>query len=144
MFGYFVFCRLSVGLLPIRLHLDQRHIDFCIEFFSPRQSSSAGGLSPEDGGYPIAGAQIVGSPELPPDANGLVEDALLPFFQVRLCSLVSRLFYLSYHRNSSNFRCVHSRVGFQLEIFFSTEKRQCADLRDATFYCPRGLSSSPS
>ncbi|CAM6122683.1 unnamed protein product [Calypogeia fissa] len=74
--------RLSIGLLPIRLHLDQRHIDFCIEFFSPRQSSSAPGQSSDEGGYSLAGSPISGSPELPPDTNGLVEDALLPFFQI--------------------------------------------------------------
>jgi hypothetical protein len=76
------FCRLSIGLLPIRLHLDQRHIDFCIEFFSPRQAPSTGGPSPDDRSYPLAGAPSSGTPEPPSDTNGSVEDALLPFFQV--------------------------------------------------------------
>lgn len=77
-----ILCRLSIALLPIRLHLDQRHIDFCIDFFSPRQSSSAAGQSCDEGGYPLAGTPTSGSPELPSDTNGLAEDALLPFFQV--------------------------------------------------------------
>jgi autophagy-related protein 2 len=72
--------RVSLAFLPIRLHLDQRHVDFCTEFFSPRPSA------PRDTNLMDEGLYHKHSPNgTLPFALEMSESAtepLLPFFQV--------------------------------------------------------------
>lgn len=72
-YQHLVVCRLSVMLLPIRLHLDQRHVDFCVEFFSSHGEVEL--VHPNNAG---AGARPG------PNGSDMLEEALLPFFQVIL------------------------------------------------------------
>jgi autophagy-related protein 2 len=74
--------RVSLAFLPIRLHLDQRHVDFCTEFFSPRPSAPP----PRDTNLMDEGLYHKHSPNgTLPFALEMSESAtepLLPFFQV--------------------------------------------------------------
>eukprot|EP00850_Spirogloea_muscicola_P021760 SM000261S09959 [mRNA] locus=s261:40005:47019:+ [translate_table: standard] len=83
--------RLRVALLPIRLHLDQRHIDFCRDFFAPPPPpAAAGGAAAPMGGYGCASTN--GSEDL---TTVIAEEALLPFFQVcELRPITVRVDYL--------------------------------------------------
>lgn len=76
--------RVSFALLPIRLHLDQRHLDFCMKFFSSQFIASQGTLFEENlnlsrassfSSTPSVGSNLTDSPTEP----------LLPFFQVLKC-----------------------------------------------------------
>lgn len=74
--------RLSLQLLPILLHLDQRHIDFLTSFFSSSPSTSPQELhlGYEEIFFPqVAGMEDMILDEKVPEAT---EDPLLPFFQV--------------------------------------------------------------
>lgn len=77
--------RLLLALLPLRLHLDQRHIDFCADFFA------GGGSAPSSPGDVEAGGGGVAKQE----GDG-VDEAFLPFFQVQLSDDVP--FYGPYSR----------------------------------------------
>ncbi|CAM6061747.1 unnamed protein product [Sphagnum tenellum] len=92
--------RLFLALLPIRLHLDQHHIDFCINFFSPR----AGPIVPPHSGlvddslYPSAGSSINSVPSFESGNPDTANDAFLPYFQIcELQPLSIRLDYLPRH-----------------------------------------------
>jgi autophagy-related protein 2 len=92
--------RLFLALLPIRLHLDQHHIDFCINFFSPR----AGPIVPPHSGlvddslYPSAGSSINSVPSYESGNPDTANDAFLPYFQIcELQPLSIRLDYLPRH-----------------------------------------------
>jgi autophagy-related protein 2 len=92
--------RLFLALLPIRLHLDQQHIDFCINFFSP----CAGPIVPPHSGlvddslYPSAGSSINSVPSFESGNPDTANDAFLPYFQIcELQPLSIRLDYLPRH-----------------------------------------------
>ncbi|KAL2619934.1 hypothetical protein R1flu_000139 [Riccia fluitans] len=75
--------RLLITLLPISLHLDQRHIDFCIQFFSARPSINAELATPTDAGaHSMFDSSSVAASDLSSESNEINEEALLPFFQI--------------------------------------------------------------
>jgi hypothetical protein len=73
--------RLMLALLPLRLHLDQRHMDFCADFFA------GGAVTPGSPGDAEGGGNGLSKQEA-----DVEEEAFLPFFQVG--SFVKMLGYL--------------------------------------------------
>ncbi|CAI6002050.1 unnamed protein product [Closterium sp. NIES-64] len=80
--------RLSVALLPIRLRIDQNHIEFLSRFFStpispPPAAATAGAAAADNCASETASAAAAAAaaPAVAADAE-LLRDALLPFFQV--------------------------------------------------------------
>ncbi|CAI5989180.1 unnamed protein product [Closterium sp. NIES-64] len=69
--------QLSVALLPIRLRMDQNHIEFLSRFFSTAGAATAGTCASET----ASAAASAAAPAVMADAE-LLRDALLPFFQV--------------------------------------------------------------
>ncbi|GAQ87036.1 autophagy protein 2 [Klebsormidium nitens] len=76
--------RLLLALLPLRLHLDQRHIDFCADFFAGGGAVPGSPREVDAGGGGVAKQQGDG-----------VEEAFLPFFQMfEMRPLTIRVDYL--------------------------------------------------
>lgn len=76
-----LFFRLYLELLPIRLHLDQGQLDFLIDFFGKGSLSEECPSPPSDlGGSEISGGSSTFGSQV------VVEEALLPFFQVISCA----------------------------------------------------------
>ncbi|KAG0629237.1 hypothetical protein M758_1G087800 [Ceratodon purpureus] len=73
--------RVSFALLPIRLHLDQRHLDFCMKFFSSQFSASQGTLS-EENLNSSGNSSLSSTPSVSSNLTDSPTEPLLPFFQM--------------------------------------------------------------
>ena len=76
--------RVSFALLPIRLHLDQRHLDFCMKFFSSQFNASQG-TSLEENLNLSRASSFSSTPSVGSNLTDSPTEPLLPFFQVLLC-----------------------------------------------------------
>lgn len=84
-----IFNRLQLEIFPLRLHLDQGQLNFMVNFFrnDPGNDPDSLGLLPHDSDQLEASARESTSSSR---CQAIVEEALLPFFQV-----ITRL-YLSW------------------------------------------------
>lgn len=73
--------RVSFALLPIRLHLDQHHLDFCMKFFSSQFSANQGTLFEENSNL-YRGSSYDSSPSMDSNLTDSPTEPLLPFFQM--------------------------------------------------------------
>lgn len=82
--------RVSFALLPIRLHLDQHHLDFCMKFFSSQFSANQGTLFEENSNL-YRGSSYDSSPSMDSNLTDSPTEPLLPFFQVFRCVMSCRV-----------------------------------------------------
>ncbi|BBN15299.1 autophagy-related protein 2 [Marchantia polymorpha subsp. ruderalis] len=74
--------RLLISLLPISLHLDQRHIDFCIQFFSQHRSGTTDVTPRDEAVHPLSDSTSNLASDVSSDINEMTDEELLPFFQI--------------------------------------------------------------
>jgi autophagy-related protein 2 len=86
------FNRLQLEILPLRLHLDQGQLNFLVNFFrnDTGNDPDLSGLLPHDSDQLDASARESTSTS---GSQAIVEEALLPFFQVIVSYLFSMLLY---------------------------------------------------
>jgi autophagy-related protein 2 len=83
--------------LPLQLHLDQGQLNFLISFFQNESSNSNPHLSYEN--------EIVGMDSTTYGSAAIVDEALLPFFQVFELTMTVSLLITGLHRDHMRTFC---------------------------------------
>lgn len=91
--------RVSFALLPIRLHLDQRHLDFCTKFFSSQFGVGQGTLLEENLNL-SSRSSLSSTPSVSSNLTDSPTEPLLPFFQVREIIVHAIIMYPTHFRQS--------------------------------------------
>lgn len=89
--------RVSFALLPIRLHLDQRHLDFCTKFFSSQFGVGQGTLLEENLNL-SSRSSLSSTPSVSSNLTDSPTEPLLPFFQVREIMVHEIIMYPTHFR----------------------------------------------
>lgn len=99
-----ILLRLHLEFLPLRLHLDQGQLNFLIQFFSKDSSSDKSQSLAHD----LDDSENTGKERASFGRQTIVEEALLPFFQV-----------LMFYSSCQSLHCSHITIKY-LTVFLKT------------------------